>query len=404
METSSQCSPSSPNIPDSRSDSVSAAITQRAREVTPNETPERFLEDFCCLSSSSRRLIELWLFHVFPRMTFLSSVCLPPDRDPESLRRLFTMASSLTCTGVIWALLSLLCAAASCVGFFMPYWLLGTQMDKPVSFGTFRRCSYPVRDEEKQATVMLEQCGRYASFNGIPSLEWRICTVVTGVGCGLLLLVALTALMGCCISDLISRTIGRVAGGIQFVGGLLAVLVEHILHQPPMMLELDPAQSQNVCFHSPLTTSTHFQEVQQKMKSHPYEEGFGMKSSCFHGNIRSLDDSHSSWLGGLSPYRIWFPQQQGVQTQSTERERVRVNIWKNPQSCSGQCSVACDEQELLDQEVKSFKAVLLNMVQPDRDVLHHLTFEDNHGVSGSPECAFFFSNREHSASLMMDAE
>lgn len=131
------------------------------------------------------------------------------------------MASSLTCTGVIWALLSLLCAAASCVGFFMPYWLLGTQMDKPVSFGTFRRCSYPVRDEESQSTVMLEQCGRYASFHGIPSLEWRICTVVTGVGCGLLLLVALTALMGCCISDLISRTIGRVAGGIQFVGGEL---------------------------------------------------------------------------------------------------------------------------------------------------------------------------------------
>ncbi|KAK7882935.1 hypothetical protein WMY93_029109 [Mugilogobius chulae] len=77
------------------------------------------------------------------------------------------------------------------------------KMDKPVSFGTFRRCSYPVRDEERQATVMLEQCGRYATFNGIPSLEWRI---------------SLTALMGCCISDLISRTIGRVAGGIQFVG------------------------------------------------------------------------------------------------------------------------------------------------------------------------------------------
>ncbi|XP_016391937.1 lipoma HMGIC fusion partner homolog [Sinocyclocheilus rhinocerous] len=128
------------------------------------------------------------------------------------------MASSLTCTGMIWALVSLLSAAASCVGFFMPYWLLGSQMNKPVSFGTFRRCSYPIRDEERQATVMLEQCGRYASFQGIPSVEWRICTVVTGVGCGLLLLVALTALMGCCISELISRTIGRAAGGIQFLG------------------------------------------------------------------------------------------------------------------------------------------------------------------------------------------
>ncbi|XP_017343744.1 LHFPL tetraspan subfamily member 6 protein isoform X1 [Ictalurus punctatus] len=131
------------------------------------------------------------------------------------------MGSSLTCVGIAWALISLLCAAASCVGFFMPYWLLGSQMGKPVSFGTFRRCSYPVRDEVHGGTVMMEHCGRYASFLSIPSLEWRICTVVTGTGCGLLLLVALTALMGCCVSDIISRTIGRAAGGIQFVGGLL---------------------------------------------------------------------------------------------------------------------------------------------------------------------------------------
>uniref|UniRef100_A0ABI7Y4Z9 LHFPL tetraspan subfamily member 6 n=1 Tax=Felis catus TaxID=9685 RepID=A0ABI7Y4Z9_FELCA len=131
------------------------------------------------------------------------------------------MASSLTCTGVIWALLSFLCAATSCVGFFMPYWLWGSQLGKPVSFGTFRRCSYPVHDESRQMMVMVEECGRYASFQGIPSAEWRICTVVTGLGCGLLLLVALTALMGCCVSELISRTVGRVAGGIQFLGGLL---------------------------------------------------------------------------------------------------------------------------------------------------------------------------------------
>ncbi|CAH6779052.1 Lhfp [Phodopus roborovskii] len=134
------------------------------------------------------------------------------------------MASSLTCTGVIWALLSFLCAATSCVGFFMPYWLWGSQLGKPVSFGTFRRCSYPVHDESRQMMVMVEECGRYASFQGIPSAEWRICTIVTGLGCGLLLLVALTALMGCCVSELISRTVGRVAGGIQFLGVLLQYL------------------------------------------------------------------------------------------------------------------------------------------------------------------------------------
>ncbi|XP_072900057.1 LHFPL tetraspan subfamily member 6 protein [Hemitrygon akajei] len=132
------------------------------------------------------------------------------------------MSSSLTCAGVLWAALSLLCAAASCTGFFMPYWLLGSQLDKPVSFGVFRRCTYPVRqDDHPQSVVMVEQCGRYATFLGIPSLAWKICSVVTGVGCGLLLLVALTAIMGCCVSELISRTVGRVAGGIQFVGGLL---------------------------------------------------------------------------------------------------------------------------------------------------------------------------------------
>lgn len=179
----------------------------------------------CTVQLSSQQLLVSLLF--------AERLCEPPADFS-------TMASSLTCTGVIWALLSLLCAAASCVGFFMPYWLLGTQMDKPVSFGTFRRCSYPVRDEERQATVMLEQCGRYASFNGIPSLEWRICTVVTGVGCGLLLLVALTALMGCCISDLISRTIGRVAGGIQFVGGktVNVVVVAYALTSPGAVFTL----------------------------------------------------------------------------------------------------------------------------------------------------------------------
>ncbi|XP_071064238.1 LHFPL tetraspan subfamily member 6 protein isoform X3 [Dasypus novemcinctus] len=129
------------------------------------------------------------------------------------------MASSLTCAGLVWASLSFLCAAASCVGFFMPYWLWGSQLGKPVSFGTFRRCSYPVHDERRQAMVMVEECGRYASFQGIPSAEWRVCAVVTGLGCGLLLLVALTALMGCCVSELISTAVGRVAGGIQFLGG-----------------------------------------------------------------------------------------------------------------------------------------------------------------------------------------
>ncbi|KAM5146879.1 LHFPL tetraspan subfamily member 1 protein [Mantella aurantiaca] len=130
------------------------------------------------------------------------------------------MASSLTVLGTLWAILSFLSAATSCTSFFMPYWLYGFQMGKPVSFSTFRRCTYPIQRDERNM-VMLEECGRYASFSAIPSLSWQICTLVTGIGCALLLLVSITSVLGCCIGDLISRMAGRFYGATQFIGGLL---------------------------------------------------------------------------------------------------------------------------------------------------------------------------------------
>nr|XP_033802080.1 LHFPL tetraspan subfamily member 1 protein [Geotrypetes seraphini] len=130
------------------------------------------------------------------------------------------MQSHLTPIGYLWVILSFLTAAVTCTSYFMPYWLFGIQLGKPVSFSTFRRCTYPAQTEER-SVVMVEECGRYASFNAIPSLSWQICTVVTGTGCALLLLVALAATLGCCMKDLISRMTGRFMGAAQFVGGLL---------------------------------------------------------------------------------------------------------------------------------------------------------------------------------------
>lgn len=130
------------------------------------------------------------------------------------------MGSSLTSLGIVWAFLSFISAAACCTGYFMPYWLFGFQLGKAVSFGTFRRCTYPIRTDQK-SLMMVEECGRYASFTAIPSLSWQICSVVTGIGCALLLLVAMAGVLGCCMKDLISRTVGRFMGAVQFVGGLL---------------------------------------------------------------------------------------------------------------------------------------------------------------------------------------
>uniref|UniRef100_A0A8C0SR22 LHFPL tetraspan subfamily member 1 n=1 Tax=Canis lupus familiaris TaxID=9615 RepID=A0A8C0SR22_CANLF len=130
------------------------------------------------------------------------------------------MRSSLTLVGTLWAFLSLVTAVASSTSYFLPYWLFGSQLGKPVSFSTFRRCNYPVRGEG-HSLIMVEECGRYASFSAIPSLAWQMCTVVTGAGCALLLLVALAAVLGCCMEELISRMMGRCMGAAQFVGGLL---------------------------------------------------------------------------------------------------------------------------------------------------------------------------------------
>lgn len=133
------------------------------------------------------------------------------------------MKSSLTLVGTFWAFLSLVTAMASSTSYFLPYWLFGSQLGKPVSFSTFRRCNYPVQGEGNSLS-MVEECRRYASFSTIPSLAWQMCTVVTGAGCALLLLVALAAVLGCCMEELISRMMVRCMGAAQFVGGKTVLL------------------------------------------------------------------------------------------------------------------------------------------------------------------------------------
>ncbi|XP_070222152.1 LHFPL tetraspan subfamily member 1 protein isoform X2 [Bos mutus] len=153
-------------------------------------------------------------------MTTFCIWCCEPTHLPIPTEKPGTMRSSLTLVGTLWAFLSLVTAVASSTSYFLPYWLFGSQLGKPVSFSTFRRCNYPVRGEG-QSLIMVEECGRYASFSAIPSLAWQMCTVVTGAGCALLLLVALAAVLGCCMEELISRMMGRCMGAAQFVGGLL---------------------------------------------------------------------------------------------------------------------------------------------------------------------------------------
>lgn len=131
-------------------------------------------------------------------MTTFCIWCCESTHLPIPTEKPGMMRSSLTLVGTLWAL-PVPCYRRGQFYQLLPALLaLWISAGKPVSFSTFRRCNYPVRGEG-QSLIMVEECGRYASWCAIPSLAWQMCTVVTGAGCALLLLVALAAVLGCCM-------------------------------------------------------------------------------------------------------------------------------------------------------------------------------------------------------------
>ncbi|XP_076363239.1 LHFPL tetraspan subfamily member 6 protein-like isoform X2 [Tachypleus tridentatus] len=128
-------------------------------------------------------------------------------------------ASSLTATGVFWACLSLAAAILICSGFYLPFWLQGALFNSTeVSFGSFRRCSYP-RMEEDGGFQIVHECGRYTTFHDIPSVSWQISTITVGFGASTSLLVAFTTISACCVADVVTKRAARVLGLVQTLTG-----------------------------------------------------------------------------------------------------------------------------------------------------------------------------------------
>lgn len=128
------------------------------------------------------------------------------------------MSHNLTTTGFLWVLLSVLSALSTSGGFFLPHWVEGKIYNTTVYLGVFRRCNFLVKRDDG-LSVLERACGRYASFQDIPSEAWKASTVMMGIGCGILLLVALTAIFSCCLRDIVTKTSARVGGGFQFLAG-----------------------------------------------------------------------------------------------------------------------------------------------------------------------------------------
>ncbi|KHN85119.1 Lipoma HMGIC fusion partner -like protein [Toxocara canis] len=134
------------------------------------------------------------------------------------------MSTGLTPIGYGWAILSTVSTVCVVTGFYIPAWLIGTISVEGrrvyTYFGSFRRCNYPVYDNELNAYRIEEKCGRYVTFGDIPSIHWQICTISIALGCALALLLTFILVPSCCMKDIVTRTSALVIGLMQVVAAV----------------------------------------------------------------------------------------------------------------------------------------------------------------------------------------
>lgn len=127
---------------------------------------------------------------------------------------------SLTTVGLVWAMISFLVATVCSTGFYLPYWLQGQITNVTVHLGVFRRCNYLAKSKSLINTFYLkEECGRYMSFDEIPSAAWQGSTIMLGIACGILVLISLISLLAICFKDIITKQTARVCGFFQALAG-----------------------------------------------------------------------------------------------------------------------------------------------------------------------------------------
>lgn len=152
------------------------------------------------------------------------------------------MCGSLTLCGYVWAVLSVLVAASTSVGYYFADWMSGdpkfqgqdpsnftklenVTIDVKFTFSTFRRCNHwdtEPRCDDNTAYCINHECGRYYDFSGsrgIPSNAWRAGAILGGIACGLLILVALTAIFAFFIKGIFNKYVAGICGFLQALAG-----------------------------------------------------------------------------------------------------------------------------------------------------------------------------------------
>eukprot|EP00118_Oscarella_pearsei_P025085 m.307473 g.307473 ORF g.307473 m.307473 type:complete len:236 (+) comp42328_c0_seq1:103-810(+) len=161
------------------------------------------------------------------------------------------MCGNLTIWGYIWAILSVLIAASCSVSYYYAEWLTATPhlsgivatnetvmaktplcsgtnatiLSTTFTFSTFRRCNYWNFEGSADICYYIEKkCGRYSDFSGndgIPSQAWQAGAIMGGIGCGLLIMVALVAFFALFIKGIFNKYVAGISGFFQFLAFVL---------------------------------------------------------------------------------------------------------------------------------------------------------------------------------------
>ncbi|XP_065840916.1 LHFPL tetraspan subfamily member 6 protein-like [Oscarella lobularis] len=168
------------------------------------------------------------------------------------------MCGNLTGCGYLWAMLSIIVAASTSVGYYYAEWITtqphlsgravsnvttGTTFcegknaselaETSFTFSTFRRCNYWTTEEDENEGTrcykIVHKCGRYKDFGGdegIPSAAWQAGAIMGGTGAGLLIMVALVAFFALFIKGIFNKYVAGMCGFFQFLAfGLVAATV-----------------------------------------------------------------------------------------------------------------------------------------------------------------------------------
>ena len=131
------------------------------------------------------------------------------------------------CITGLWVVLSIMLTAAIIFSMFSPVWFQNfdnhprhtnishrdIRQSDAISFGILRYC------RDAHTYELMFQCPFYSGLTSMPSLAWRVCTIIYAVGAGLMIIGVLLTSFGMCMRDEQAKRLRILIAYIQIFAG-----------------------------------------------------------------------------------------------------------------------------------------------------------------------------------------